>query len=105
MVDADSPSLLASQEVGCRVLVVMGSSVVTKPVFTGLFRQKGGRDSTNYAPHIISEGKPLLDLASSTPATTIIFMRSEMFNNPLPVVVDALWPDHIEIELRIEIDR
>jgi len=28
-----------------------------------------------------------------------------MFNNPLPIVVDALWPEHIEIELRIEIDR
>jgi hypothetical protein len=32
-------------------------------------------------------------------------MRSAMFSNLVPVVVDAVWPDHIEIELRIEIQR
>ena len=64
MVDADKPSRLASQDVGCRVLVVIGSSGVTKPVFTGLFRQKGGRGSGFGEIHIISEGKPLIDLAT-----------------------------------------
>jgi len=39
MVETDKPSRLASQEVDCRVLVVMGSSEVTKLVTTGLFRQ------------------------------------------------------------------
>jgi len=28
-----------------------------------------------------------------------------MLSNLVPIVVDAVWPDHIEIELRIEIDR
>jgi len=26
------------------------------------------------------------------------FMRSAMFSNLVPVVVDAVWPDHIEID-------
>jgi len=28
-----------------------------------------------------------------------------MFSNLVPAVVEAVWPDHIEIELRIEIQR
>jgi len=33
------------------------------------------------------------------------FMRFAMFSNLVPAVVEAVWPDHIEIELRIEIQR
>jgi hypothetical protein len=32
-------------------------------------------------------------------------MRFAMFSSLVPTVVDAVWPDHIEIELRIEIQR
>jgi hypothetical protein len=31
--------------------------------------------------------------------------RTAMFSNLVPTVVEAVWPDHIEIELRIEIQR
>jgi len=28
-----------------------------------------------------------------------------MLSNLVPIVLEAVWPEHIEIELRIEIDR
>ncbi|MFH1661204.1 MAG: hypothetical protein ABIG35_18025 [Pseudomonadota bacterium] len=34
---------------------------------------------------------------------SLALKRYVMLSDLLPVVVDAVWPDHIEIELRIEI--
>ena len=38
---------------------------------------------------------------------TFTHVREEpiMLSNLLPAVAEAVWPDHIEIELRIEIQR
>lgn len=46
-------------------------------------------------------GRRLLSLLPSPSITR----RTIMLSNLLPAVAEAVWPDHIEIELRIEIQR
>lgn len=100
MVETEKPSRLASQGVGGQE-VLQGNKAGNNRLVPAkaAVRANGFRHISFLWEHPARDGRHFGRQSSLT------FTRSAMFSNFVPVVVDAVWPDRIEIELRIEIQR